>query len=223
MYKIKEFSKVTNTSIVTLRYYDKINLFKPDYVDFYSGYRYYHDDQINVIKKINLLKYFGLSLEEIKEYLNTNNNQILIKKMKGYEKIMNEINNFLNKNNKEYKIIKSNYNKYLDLNGILNSKCAMALEIKDDNADYYYIKENDQIYADFVVYKVEKILTLDEKNLCNIKLLEAVFKEVKKDYDEVFIIVPLEKEEIINQFIKKYDFTNINQGIYKYKKFKIIL
>ena len=91
MYKIKEFSDITNTSIVTLRYYDEIGLFKPNYVDLYSGYRYYNDNQINIIQKINLLKKFGLSLDEIKEYLNTNNEEILIKKMKGYEEMMNEI------------------------------------------------------------------------------------------------------------------------------------
>ena len=44
MYKIKDFSNITDTSIVTLRYYDEIDLFKPSYVDFYSGYRYYEDN-----------------------------------------------------------------------------------------------------------------------------------------------------------------------------------
>ena len=29
MYKIKDFSNITDTSIVTLRYYDEIDLFKP--------------------------------------------------------------------------------------------------------------------------------------------------------------------------------------------------
>ena len=55
MYKIKDFSNITDTSIVTLRYYDEIDLFKPSYVDFYSGYRYYEDNQIDIIKKINKL------------------------------------------------------------------------------------------------------------------------------------------------------------------------
>lgn len=78
MYKINNFSKETNISIQTLRYYDKINLFKPSYVDFFTGYRYYQKNQINEIKLIKKLKNIGLSLEKIKHYLETYNNNILL-------------------------------------------------------------------------------------------------------------------------------------------------
>lgn len=223
MYKIKEFSDITNTSIVTLRYYDEIGLFKPNYVDLYSGYRYYNDNQINIIQKINLLKKFGLSLDEIKEYLNTNNEEILIKKMKGYEEMMNEIKDFLdNEDKKQYKIIKSNYNKYLELNGLLNSRCAMAIEVKNNNADYYYIEENNEIKDDFVIYRENKVLTLKQNNYNNKELIKSIFKEVKKDYDEIYIIIPIE-EEIIEIEDYKNNYEIIKQGIYEYKKIKFNL
>jgi len=51
MYKIKEFSKLTNVPIKTLRYYDEIDLFKPEYVDKNNNYRLYSDEQIPKIKK----------------------------------------------------------------------------------------------------------------------------------------------------------------------------
>lgn len=223
MYKIKEFSDITNTSIVTLRYYDEIGLFKPNYVDLYSGYRYYNDNQINIIQKINLLKKFGLSLDEIKEYLNTNNEEILIKKMKGYEEMMNEIKDFLdNEDKKQYKIIKSNYNKYLELNGLLNSRCAMAIEVKNNNADYYYIEENNEIKDDFVIYRENKVLTLKQNNYNNKELIKSIFKKVKKDYDEIYIIIPIE-EEIIEIEDYKNNYEIIKQGIYEYKKIKFNL
>lgn len=197
MYKIKEFSDITNTSIVTLRYYDEIGLFKPNYVDLYSGYRYYNDNQINIIQKINLLKKFGLSLDEIKDFLD-------------------------NEDKKQYKIIKSNYNKYLELNGLLNSRCAMAIEVKNNNADYYYIEENNEIKDDFVIYRENKVLTLKQNNYNNKELIKSIFKEVKKDYDEIYIIIPIE-EEIIEIEDYKNNYEIIKQGIYEYKKIKFNL
>ena len=56
MYKIGDFSKATNTSIKTLRYYDEIDLLKPSYIDYFTGYRYYEKKQINIIKEIKALK-----------------------------------------------------------------------------------------------------------------------------------------------------------------------
>ena len=97
MYKIKDFSNITDTSIVTLRYYDEIDLFKPSYVDFYSGYRYYEDNQIDIIKKINKLKEFGLSLDEIKEYLKTNDNKLLERSLDKYEEKIRLLKDFMGK------------------------------------------------------------------------------------------------------------------------------
>lgn len=56
MYKIGDFSKKTNVPIKTLRYYDEINLFKPSYQDYFTGYRYYENNQIDEIKKYCKIK-----------------------------------------------------------------------------------------------------------------------------------------------------------------------
>ena len=52
MYKIGDFSKISEVSIKTLRYYDDINLLKPSYQDFFTGYRYYEETQLNEITLI---------------------------------------------------------------------------------------------------------------------------------------------------------------------------
>lgn len=224
MYKIKEFSKITKTSVRTLRYYDEIDLFKPEYVDFYSGYRYYNDNQIGIMRKINTLKKFDLSLEEIKNYLNMNDKQILVEKRKRLEKVVREMNDFLNEEEKiNYKIIKANYDKYLELNGLLRSRCAMALEIKDNNADYYYIEENGKIIDDFVIYKEEKILALNALQLSNPILLKEVFHKISELYDEVYVILHIEKEELIKALKENYNGTSevVTQGGYSYQKIKI--
>ena len=66
MYKIGDFSKITGAPIRTLRYYDGINLFKPDEIDLLTGYRYYGEGQIEDYNLIIKLKEIGFSLEEIK-------------------------------------------------------------------------------------------------------------------------------------------------------------
>nr|WP_286133602.1 helix-turn-helix domain-containing protein [Bacillus sp. AFS096315] len=67
LYSIGEVSKLVNISIKALRYYDKINLFKPAYVDPDTNYRYYKDSQIHLLDLIKSLKYIGTPLEEMKE------------------------------------------------------------------------------------------------------------------------------------------------------------
>ena len=64
-YKIGDFSRLTNISIRTLRYYDEIGILKPEYVDPYSGYRYYTDKNLDEVKSITFLKNLSFSLEEI--------------------------------------------------------------------------------------------------------------------------------------------------------------
>lgn len=67
LYTIGEISKMTNLSIQTLRYYDKIDLFKPAIVDTSTNYRYYTEAQLYYLDLIKSLKYIGTPLEEIKE------------------------------------------------------------------------------------------------------------------------------------------------------------
>lgn len=90
-YKIGDFSKLTNISIRTLRYYDEIGILKPEYVDPYSGYRYYTDKNLDEVKSIVFLKNLSFSLEEIAQCKDSITSDILeIKKNQLIEK-RNEI------------------------------------------------------------------------------------------------------------------------------------
>ena len=76
--KIGEFAKMTGMPISVLRHYDKEGLLCPDYVDHFSGYRYYSADQIGQVQKIELLKSGGLSLKEIRDILkNADDNEFI--------------------------------------------------------------------------------------------------------------------------------------------------
>lgn len=109
MYKIGEFSKITNLSVKTLRYYDEIGLLIPEEVDIYTSYRYYGESNLQQVKIINDLKDAGFSLEEIKNNWNNFTEKIFNKKKeelyKEIDKVSDKIKkidylrNNINKNN----------------------------------------------------------------------------------------------------------------------------
>ncbi|MGL4798934.1 MAG: MerR family transcriptional regulator [Cellulosilyticaceae bacterium] len=69
-FSIGEVSKLHNVSVQTLRYYDKIGLLTPSYVNETTGYRYYSKNHFMMIGFIKQCKTMGLTLEEIKELVN---------------------------------------------------------------------------------------------------------------------------------------------------------
>ena len=65
MLKIGEFSKLSRISIRMLRHYDDIGLLKPAEIDDFTGYRYYHEEQLFIIGRITSLKDMGFALADI--------------------------------------------------------------------------------------------------------------------------------------------------------------
>lgn len=64
MLKIGDFAKLARVSVKTLRYYDKLGLIRPAWVDRWTSYRYYTLDQLPRLNRILALKDLGFSLEE---------------------------------------------------------------------------------------------------------------------------------------------------------------
>lgn len=67
--QIGKFARICGTKISVLRHYDKEGLLPPDYVDAFTGYRYYSKEQIAVFNRITALKKGGFSLPEIRDIL----------------------------------------------------------------------------------------------------------------------------------------------------------
>ena len=181
MYKIGDFSKKVSISVKTLRYYDEINLFKPSYIDDFTGYRYYTDEQIEQIKKIIMLKELNLSLKDIEDYLKTGNLSIIENKGKEFRLKMEKIKNYVE--SVSYKIIKGDYNEYLKWNGYRCEDTPAALEIRDNIAIYYILLKNGKFKGDFFVFPSEEnatninkiIIDDDEFNFC-LKYLKSQYK-----------------------------------------------
>ncbi|MDF3002439.1 MAG: putative transcriptional regulator [Bacillota bacterium] len=69
MYKISEFSKITNISVKALRYYDEETILTPAYRNSGTGYRYYSEDDFTKAQRILLLRSLDFSIAEIRDVL----------------------------------------------------------------------------------------------------------------------------------------------------------
>ena len=63
-----EFARLAGVTKHTLFYYDEIGLFSPE-IKTENGYRYYSVSQLDVFDVIYTLKELGVSLDEIREYM----------------------------------------------------------------------------------------------------------------------------------------------------------
>lgn len=70
---IKDIGKLRGVTSQTLRFYDQIGIFKPDYVDPETGYRYYDPEQYEKLGTILELRQLNFSLDEIKEFFTDRN------------------------------------------------------------------------------------------------------------------------------------------------------
>ena len=69
LFKIGEIAELFHLNIKTLRYYDEIDLVKPEAVDPDTGYRYYSTRQFEQLNTIRYLRELGVPLSEIRDFL----------------------------------------------------------------------------------------------------------------------------------------------------------
>ena len=89
MFRIGEFSKMSKTTIKTLRYYDEIGLLKPEETDKFTGYRLYSTRQIVILHKIQQFRQIGLSINEVDAIMSGNALEPILHKRK--EELVAEI------------------------------------------------------------------------------------------------------------------------------------
>lgn len=70
MYKISEFVDLTGLSKETLRYYSKVGLLEPAYVDPDNNYRYYDDGSYFLALLLGKLRDFGFTIQEMITVMN---------------------------------------------------------------------------------------------------------------------------------------------------------
>lgn len=78
MFSIGEFSKLTQLTVKTLRYYHEEGLLIPTYVDPDTGYRYYDRSHIEVARTITYLRSLEFSISDIKTLLQDQSDEDLL-------------------------------------------------------------------------------------------------------------------------------------------------
>lgn len=80
---VSELAKLRRITPETLRHYDRIGLFKPNFVDPLTGYRYYSVLQYEEIGTIRELRQIGMTTDEIKQYFTDRNVEQSLELMKA--------------------------------------------------------------------------------------------------------------------------------------------
>ena len=73
---IGTLSKLTGVHIKSLRYYDRLGILRPAYIDPASGYRYYSFPQIHVVDAIQLCVDLGIPLKQFTDFVGEDGRQI---------------------------------------------------------------------------------------------------------------------------------------------------
>lgn len=85
---IGKVSKLKNVSIKSLRYYDKIGILKPAFVNTETNYRYYTQEQLYLLDAITLCVKLGIPLKDLNNYVE--NGSIHLQKLLYDGKILAE-------------------------------------------------------------------------------------------------------------------------------------
>lgn len=186
-YTIGELSNLFNFSTQTLRYYDKIDLFKPKLIEEENGYRYYTYEQFQDLRTIIYLKNMGISLKEIKKHLCTKGAKHLLNLLEERKRsIDEEIYNLKEMGSQlEFKITE-----------IKNS-------LFHDDMEKVTLKELPERY----IYSMDLVFNIDDMHECLEMLIRNIFI-MKKEYPALVAEncgIKIAKSNLKN---KKFDLYN---------------
>lgn len=210
---IGQVSKLFHTSIKTLRYYDEIDLFKPQFVDQNSKYRYYSTDQFEQLNTINYLKVLGMPLKDIKSHLNKRNIDYMLKLLETQMEVtVNRI--------EELNIVKSKLEKRTKfLKNLKNIETNMISEKYFEERKTVSLKKDIKNNHDIELSIRELENSTNNKNSIFIGKVGLSIKEERlltsdyQNYDELFLII----EE---EFYKEEHLKIFPRGIYVSMTFK---
>lgn len=87
---IGEVSKIKGVSAKSLRYYEKIGILIPAYINKETGYRYYTVEQLLILELIHICVELGIPLKNFKNYITTQANINIEKLVIDGEQIVNQ-------------------------------------------------------------------------------------------------------------------------------------
>lgn len=175
-FMISEFAKLRGININSLRYYEKLGILKPAYIDEKTGYRYYSAEQLPLLNNIILCVQLGIPLKEMAEYMDIDGNLQSQKLLEQGElvakKRIQEIQNNLNyiefslkhiQEKKEYAGRKGIYCREIGERKIIATDFYRGeLEIKEIASQIAEIYKTAQKKGHFPILPAGQILKLDK-------------------------------------------------------------
>lgn len=89
-FSVGEIAKLFKMTTQTLRFYDKMGIFKPSYINPKNSYRYYTLSQFEILTMINYLRSLDMPLEDIKAYFDEKSEKSLVEILERELKKTNE-------------------------------------------------------------------------------------------------------------------------------------
>lgn len=231
LFTIGEISDLFNINKKTLRYYDEIDLFKPNYIDKRNNYRYYTVDQFEQLNTIKYLKELAMPLNKIKAHLENVSVENIMNIFQAQKKITEE-------KIKELKLIEQKIqNRINQINNATDySKINIVTEIEFQDRHVVMLREKVKSNKDLElsIRKLENVaynnssiflgkvgISISKENLKN-----KVFDE----YNSTFIFT--EGEEYNKDFLKvlqkgvylciRFNGTHNDSKLYYEKLLKVI-
>ncbi len=201
---IGELAEICEVSAITLRYYDKIGILKPDRICSETNYRYYNKEKVLFVLMIKYYKRIGFTLKEINTLLNRND---LDKMQKNFTNKLREIEREMQRDRRKheaicewFQLINEGQN-YLHQASDLNNSEVRILEIpKRQVVTSKIIIDADQSRNDFDMILINKqiVNTAEKYNLyCAgpVLLLYSSYNErMKETFNNIDIYVPIYTE-----------------------------
>lgn len=87
---IGEVAKIRNINVQSLRYYEKLGILIPAYINPNSGYRYYSLEQLMILDTIILCIELGIPLKDLKHYVDKDGQLEFERLLKDGERLAKE-------------------------------------------------------------------------------------------------------------------------------------
>jgi DNA-binding transcriptional MerR regulator len=169
---IGQMSALNQVSVQTLRYYDKLGLLVPQYVDKKNHYRYYDISQCANLDSIQYLKNMGLHLTQIKQQTERGDIELALETLRqqseGIEKQIKELGEM----NLLIETCITNYEKYIKFVNLPENRRIIRQQLPARRIFYYAATYSDNSIPSFELNlrKFKKLAALKKIkmiSLCN--------------------------------------------------------
>ena len=176
-YSITRLAKLAGISTRTLRYYDEINLLKPDRKT-QSGYRMYSQDKVDTLHQIMYYRQVGMPLEEIKAIISDEKFSALSAMEHHRQKLIQQrqqLDSLIENADKTIRMLKGE----ITMSNKEKFKAFKENLVKENEAKYG--REAREKYGDEAIDATNrKILAMTEKEYSTVEEVNAALNEALK-------------------------------------------